>query len=522
MSSDAARGAHLREPPHHGSGPYEHVLVLGLDGLSRAFLEAPLVQDTMPNLLGLLRGSATGTLRSTHPPYTAPGWTSITTGMDPDRHGVFSFTDAAGRPVTANHVAVPRVWDYVGEAGGRSIVVNVPLTHPPRSIDGTLISGMPVPRETPFTWPEPLARTLSDEGYVVDTAVREGSREPAGVLTRLRQMTEARGRVAARLARSQAWDLFMVVFVLPDRLGHPWWKQLVPGDAHYETGRGKRLRRAAARPLRALDRAIGDLLASTPPSTAVVVCSDHGFGPLHGEVFFDVALARAGLIPAPASGVLRRSALALGRSRVSALAPSALRRWGKAHLSSAQADGSRRAWTAPGYECGVRLADPDDDRVREQVMRLLRGLRDPSGNLVFRTVRRREELFTGPLADGAPELVCETSSEAVDLHDGLHARDPWVSRDAFAWGTHAVDGIVAISGAAAEESVAGRAPDVTPTVLHLLGLEAPGLDGTPLAVLPGVVARTVSSSGSDGSTGTYSERQEGEVLDHLRALGYVE
>src|SRR5687768_2072329 len=74
-------------------GPYQRVLMLGLDGLSAAFLRSPLVESTMPNLLGLLRDSSVGSLRSTVPPYTAPGWTSITTGMHPDRHGVFSFTD---------------------------------------------------------------------------------------------------------------------------------------------------------------------------------------------------------------------------------------------------------------------------------------------------------------------------------------------------------------------------------------------------------------------------------------------
>lgn len=502
-------------------GPYQRVLMLGLDGLSAAFLRSPLVESTMPNLLGLLRDSSVGSLRSTVPPYTAPGWTSITTGMHPDRHGVFSFTDSAGRPVDSTNAAAPRTWDYVAAAGGRSIVVNVPMTHPPRPIEGVLVSGMPVPGDVPFTHPQDLAESLSERDYIIDTAVREGSREPVGALGRLRQMTEARGRVATWLARTHPWDLFAIVFVLPDRLGHPWWKLLFPGDRQYDSRRGERMRRAAAPALAALDEAIGDLLAAMPPSTAVVLCSDHGFGPLHADLFFDVALARAGLIQATPPRMMRRSLLAVGRSRASHLVPSAVRRWGTTRLSASRDEATRSAWTAPTYECGVRLLDPEDDDIRDQVTRLLRGLRDPDGSRVFAAVRDREELYRGPFAARAPELLCETASQSVDLHDGLHAREPWVSRDASVWGTHAAEGVVAMNGPAIAGSIDGQAPDITPTILNLLGLEAPGLDGKPLGP-QSQRTRLVSPAGYGGPQDSYSEKQENEVLDHLRALGYVD
>jgi predicted AlkP superfamily phosphohydrolase/phosphomutase len=310
--------------------------------------------------------------------------------------------------------------------------------------------------------------------------------------------------------------------VLPDRLGHPWWKYLVPGEAQYDTRKGKRLRRAAVRPLRALDHAVGDLLEEMPPSTAVLLCSDHGFGPLHGEVFFDVSLARAGLIDAPAAGPFMRTLATFGRSSASAIVPSALRRWTRTRLQHEGTDASKQAWTAPAYERGVRLADPANDAVRDRGVRLLQDLRDPAGNSVFKAVHRRDEVFHGPLADEAPDLICEPSSEAIDLHDGLHAPDPWVPRDSFAWGTHAVDGVVAVKGASAGDVIDGRAADIAPTVLRLLGLDAPGLDGASLVRGSGERLQTVPASDQGGPTPSYSQQQEDEVLDHLRALGYVE
>jgi hypothetical protein len=244
---------------------------------------------------------------------------------------------------------------------------------------------------------------------------------------------------------------------------------------------------------------------------------------LHGEVFFDVSLARAGLIDAPAAGPFKRTLVALGRSSASAAVPSGLRRWTRTRLQHERSEASKQAWTSPAYERGVRLADPANDAVRDRVVRLLQDLRDPAGDPVFRAVHRRDEVFHGPLADEAPDLICEPSSETIDLHDGLHARDPWVSRDTFAWGTHAVDGVVAVKGASASDVIDGRAADVTPTVLRLLGLDAPGLDGASLVHRPVERLQTVPPSDQGGGSSTsYSQEQEDEVLDHLRALGYVE
>ena len=497
------------------------VMLLGLDGLGPAFLEAPVVQRTMPNLLALLRGSATGVLRSTLPPYTAPGWTSITTGMRPDRHGVYGFTDRAGRPVTADRITTSRVWDYVGASGGRSIVVNVPMTSPPRAIDGLLVSGMPSPAGASFTSPSELADDLVRSGYVVDVPVREGSREPAGALQRLQRMTEARGRAVARLAREHAWDLLTVVFVLPDRLGHPWWKYLVPGDRRYEGRAAERFRRAATGPLRALDDAIGELLAALPPSTAVVTCSDHGFGPLRAEVFFDLVLAGAGIIDAPRTGRIRRSAMLLGRSRASALLPSGARSWAKRRLSAPQGDMAvRRAWTGPSYQSGVWLGDPADGRLRAEVTDLLLGLRDPHGRPVVRSIASPGD----EAAVGAPDLLCEMVDGSVELHDGLHAAAPWVSREDVAWGTHRTEGVVAVRGAGAAGGLEGEAPDITPTVLALLGLEVPALDGGSL-VSPSTSLTQVSSAApveAGLAASSYSDEQEAEVLEHLKSLGYVE
>jgi len=415
-----------------------------------------------------------------------------------------------------NYVALeaelPNPGDYKRSyAGGRSVVVNMPITHPPRPIDGVLVSGMPVPPGLPYTDPRSLADELDADGYITDVAVREDNSDGIDTLARLRDMTAARGRAVVRLAQRESWDLFVAVFVLPDRLGHPWWKYLVEGDALFSSREGARIRAAAAEALAALDRAIADLVAVVPSNAAIVACSDHGFGSLRADVFFDVALADAGLIErTTGSAVLSR----LGRSPLARVLPNSIRTRGRDALAGR--DTERRAYTAPPYECGVRVQHAGDvDRVAE----VLLSVRDPDGAPVVASVRRREHVYSGDYVERAPELLLELRDESVDVHDGLHAPTPWVSRADVAWGTHRVDGIVAVQGAPMTSK--GTAPDVAATVLELLGLRVDGLDGRSLVASSG--DHTAVSADAPASTdAVYNEDEEAAVFEHLKGLGYVD
>ena len=507
------------------SGLAGRSLMLGIDGLSSAFLRAPLVADHTPNLTAFLEQASTGSLWSTFPAYTAPAWTSITTGVGPGRHGLFGFTDKDGRPASDQKVGAPRIWDYVGEAGGRSVVLNVPMTHPPRPIEGAVVSGMPAPPTAPFTHPASLAARLDDFGYILDVPVAEGAREPSSTLGRLADMTRARGRAAAWLASDLEWDLFAVVFVLPDRLGHPWWKFLVPGSPHYDTRKADRVRRDALASVVALDDAIGELLTAIPPDTSVVLCSDHGFGPLNADLFFDVALAEAGLMEGAGLGRAHRLVARAGRSKAARLAPRGLQRRIRDRAAGSGAAKSARVWTALPYEGGVRLADAADEALRRQVIALLEGQRTPSGEPAVKTVTRREETYQGPYVHEAPDLLCEMADESVGLHNGLHAATPWVSRTELPWGTHASEGIVALRAPHSPARIAGNAPDIAPTLLTLLGLEVDGLDGHSLVPAQGDAVRVsvkLDSEVSGSPEEPYSVDEEAAVLEQLRGLGYVD
>ena len=65
------------------------VILLGFDGMTFNILEPYIKEGIMPNFKKVLNDGSFGILRSTIPPITGPGWTSMFTGKTPGKHGVF-------------------------------------------------------------------------------------------------------------------------------------------------------------------------------------------------------------------------------------------------------------------------------------------------------------------------------------------------------------------------------------------------------------------------------------------------
>ena len=67
------------------------MLVLGLDGATWDVIFPLLQAGKMPNLKYLVDGGMWGYLNSTNPPMTLPSWSSMLTGCNPGKHGIFDF-----------------------------------------------------------------------------------------------------------------------------------------------------------------------------------------------------------------------------------------------------------------------------------------------------------------------------------------------------------------------------------------------------------------------------------------------
>ena len=127
------------------------VLVIGLDGATFDLIEP--WKEELPNLAGLMEGGAWGRLRSTVPPVTFPAWTSLATGTNPGRHGIFDFTQRVPGAyrvefVNATFRRQPSVWRHLSKAGRRVGVMGLPAAYPPEAVNGFFISGFDSPVAT--------------------------------------------------------------------------------------------------------------------------------------------------------------------------------------------------------------------------------------------------------------------------------------------------------------------------------------------------------------------------------------
>ena len=117
----------------------KNIAIIGLDGMPWNILRTIFDKGMMPFLKHITRKkSLTATLKSTLPPSTLPAWTSIATGVNPGKHGVYSFFSVSkgslgfeSKIVTAYDVKYPRIHELVGMFKVKSLIINLPATYPP-------------------------------------------------------------------------------------------------------------------------------------------------------------------------------------------------------------------------------------------------------------------------------------------------------------------------------------------------------------------------------------------------------
>jgi len=556
------------------SATVERVLVVGWDGASFTVLQPLLDAGHLPNLAAIQRKGAWQELLSTIPPVTAPAWATFMTGKNPGQHGVFNFfrrdptgyayEDTAGF-VDGRAIHGATLWDVAGHAGRQVGIVNVPLSYPPRSVNGFLITGMLTPASAQqFTYPPELAETLTD--YLIDLDYVRGDQgwslggtsDGVQLIADVERLLETRARNVLRLMHEERWDLFVAVFVGTDRLFHALWPHLAAD------GQSGPLRDAAVGYMRRLDAVLGEMRTLAGPDAVTLVLSDHGFGPAPSQrVNLNEWLRDLGLLVVDTSrGRLRDPgywAVRLGLRRPG------VRRWlerlfprhrlrqlayGRETSKVIPADWSRtQAHAVQLYNqyCGIEINRlghkrqgivPDGERyesLRDLLLAGLADLRDPrTGHPLVRIAWRREALYSGAYVDTAPDVILELEPEYAGLSP-LGTGELVTGYHPARSGDHRREGIFLADGPGigmGRLPVAPGLADVAPTILHLLGVPIPeDMDGQVIeSVLdPPYLAQNPPQRGSvfardaeAGLVGEATEQEVEEIRDRLRGLGYLE
>lgn len=536
------------------------VLLLGLDGATFSVLEPAWAEGHMPRLRRLLAAGVSGVLESTIPPYTPPGWTSIFTGVNPGRHGIFGFTlgnvQRRGGLVSLDRVRAPAIWNAANAQGARVGLFNIPMTYPAPVVDGWSVSGMLTPEgggATPekFTWPHELGDRLSATGgpYEIDIDVDyDHDWQSTAIIERLsRNLARKRDALDQLLTSEGDVDILFAVLEAPDRLMHVHYKYIDPSCEHFARPEAVAIRERAWRFFDEMDAAVADLIAWAGNDAYIVTMSDHGFGPKEKSVNVNLALREWGLLSIGGAGSVTKSA---GVRRLARRAKRVLPKsvWQKAKgAAQGSIDWSRtRAFSAPIPQQGIYVnlagrepdgivAPADYDSVCDEIADRLMELKDPDdGAPVADRVYRRDEVMQGPAAVDAPDLFPVCRAYSYELSDGLYSPNVLDDYRALPRGFHQVDGIFGIAGPGIEarrERQSASLMDVMPTALYLAGLKVPQVDGRVLEELvpdemvrnrpPEVEEMELPTAGAGVEASPYSAAEEAEIEESLRNLGYL-
>jgi len=534
------------------------VLMLGLDGMTFSVLEPAFEAGHMPRLKQLLDSGASGILTSTIPPFTPPGWTSIFTGMNPGKHGIFGFTQgnaqSKGGLVRLDRVATPAIWNAANAQGVEIGLFNIPMTYPPPPVQGWAVSGMLTPeegREAPanFTYPEELGRLIVERtnGYEIDVAVDyEKDWRSTAIIERLsRNLATKRRALSYLLGERGEVGLLFAVLEAPDRLMHVHYKYIDPRYEHFSRPEAGPIRARVWRFFDEMDAVVGDLLGWAGPEAFVITMSDHGFQGKEKSVNVNLALMEWGLLSVSgigkiaASGRLRRTARKIKR-----LLPK--KAYSRARSMARSIDwSSTRAFSAPNPQQGIYInlrgreprgivAESEYEAARDEVIEHFSSWIDPDdGKPVLDTIHKREDVMDGPEAVSAPDLFPVCRDYSYELSDGLYADSALSDFREMPRGFHHMDGIFGITGPGivASDKNTASVCDISPTSLYLAGLDVPPSDGRVLVEhLPRqmldarpaqVVDMDIPVAGEGIESSPYTAEEEAHIEETLRNLGYL-
>ncbi|NPV07590.1 MAG: hypothetical protein HPY83_06460 [Anaerolineae bacterium] len=438
------------------------VCCIGLDGTPHGLLLRLLAQGAMPNFARLAREGNLMRMRSVHPWVSSVAWTTLQTGVNPGKHGVFGFVDR--HPDTlkpfiplSDKVKWPSLWDVVGQAGRQVVVLNVPVTYPVRPVNGVLVAGFLAPTlNERAVYPTGLLPRLGEMGYRIDSDAKTARAGRRQALEDLEDALEKRTQAFLYLMDSQPWDLFLGVLMETDRLHHFFFDE-VSEDGPVQSPAFLSIYGRA-------DRFLGQVLERLGDDDVLVVLSDHGACAIRQEVYYNHWLAGSGYLryaqtPARSIADLDPQSVAYGM------------------------DPARIFVNLKGRERDGRVSPGEDyERARTELIEAAEALEIGDGDGPVRPVvraYRREEIYSGPYVEQAADIIL-APREGYDPK-GAFYRESLTGRDGALVGMHSYDDAFVYLSAGGARRESADLVDVTPTVLELMDVPAPaGLDGTPL------------------------------------------
>lgn len=550
------------------------VIVVGFDGAPPHLLRRWVEQGHLPNFARLYREGVGGIMASTPQCNSAPAWSSFATGVNPGRHGVFSFMNRVPHSYRAKRIDAgdrhgATFWDIAGSQDRRCAVLNVPVTYPVRPVNGLQVGDWLCPALTApgATYPADLAdeitRRMPDFAFHPDVKRHFVAGRHAAALKQIHRGIEQKAAVGRMLYDREDWDLFVLVFVETDAAQHYYLHTADEQHPLYAQAQAQGLAGALLEVYRQADEVLGEYMARVDDNTTLLVMSDHGASAnTQGRAFMRSFLHNIGLLQMKERmGPGERGRRALTRVRkwgfetlnahlpksvkvkLNAVMPKARERlFADAFTQDVDWPHTRAYsyyWETDPF-VNVRGRDPDgivspDGEYSEVcdfiVNQLLQAREEKTGEPVVDEVLYKRDHYHGEYYDLAPDLIVRWRENL--MMNGIVSRVNGSDKIARAEirddtiGAHHPDATLLMWGRDVRPGAATNGAtimDLAPSILALLGCAVPdNLDGHVLAdALDVAVEQTAGvAAGVAEPERIYSAEEEAEVESRLRNLGYL-
>ena len=526
----------------------EKIMVVGLDGATWSLLEPWISDNKLPTLKKIANFGSTGILKSTIPCTTIPAVPSLITGMNPGNHGIFSFIDKSGSPITMCNIKYPKIWDILDENNYSSCIVNVPFTFPSDKLRGVMISGNAPSSKSNYTYPESLKEEI--KGFKDDEIEKElfklknKKRNKVSRRRLVRMLTEQvdrRYNIFKKLNKDKEYNLSIFWIEEADLIQHWCWE--------YEE--------SLLRFYTEVDSILGDIILNFPDRNLFIV-SDHGFESRAEKFFYvntwlrDEGYLKQSRFPIYLLANLIRTFIyenlppknidkilgflqkikhnqtsdQLVTEKMKNLFAGIDNKKSKGYLSTLFGIGINRSY--------------DYEAVREEIIMKLSRLKDEKGENVIRSAWKKEEIYSGKYLEKIPDVIFLTSEKYIPFPTLTKIKSPHsslfsdIKRRRTWWlsGEHkrARDGIFMAYGPDIKENDIGDVmiEDVCPTILHLMGCMIPThVDGK---VIMKTFKKNSDPANRKPSYKKYEyackelkleRKEEDSIKERLRELGYI-
>lgn len=432
----------------------KRVVVIGLDGTPFSFVKRMMDQGHMPNFAAMIENGDFRQMKSVYPTISSVAWSTFMTGVNPAKHGIFGFVDLVAGSYemtipTARDMKAETLWQFLSRHGKRVVVMNVPLTYPPKEVNGILISGFLATDLAKATYPPKLAEFLKEMGYRIDVDSQVARKSKERLLEDVNRTFKKRVEVMFHFLEKEKWDYLHTHIMCTDRLFHFLWREMEKKDENYYAPFIEFINK--------IDEMLGKLEERLDENTELIVLSDHGFCEVKANVQLNHWLYTEGYLkyknekPKGLADISSESvAFSLIPGRIFI------------HTQGKWPKGSVRR--------------EDYESVREEIKEKLMKLRHPeTGEKIIDRVFKKEEIYHGPYFERAADLI----AHPVDGYDikGKLWSDSLLTSDVIN-GMHTYNDAFLYIKKRKIKEVDLEIMDVNPTIMKMFGIEVPeNIDG---------------------------------------------